>query len=700
VVERDVVDDLADRQNRHDRGTEDEAGPVLARFGRFAVRCPDIARCVERAVDLVASELRAGTVALLEVLGPGRVAVVHGLGPAGLTPDVWRPDSVDIAPPGLSVQVPVAGVPWGRIIVADGARGPFSDDEVALVEGVAGILSAALERERVEGTRASVAELGRYALRSRDIALTVQRVVDVAARVLEAPVIAVLRPGVVDTDGAPDADDGLVPGPRTFTVLQAWGPIGLDRGEHFDLDPDLAACPADRSWVVDDRPDDVRLPGRAALVVPVLVDGREWGRLVVADLRPRRFAARELETAGALVDVLAAAVERDAEEGRLRRVTDDVRRSLVPAVDPVPLPAGLEVARRAGHDAGWCDVLPLSQGGVALVTGRVAGDDVVAETVAARVRDLTRVFAAEGHSPAVVTARVDRFVSRHAGRPVVWCYAELQPAGPTLTWTAAGCPGPQVLDAAGDVLTTSGPVRPPLGPGPGPEPGPEPDTVHREITVLLPSGATVLLAADPGGAGLVRATATSATSAAAAATAATAAVGGLLDAATADPFLAVRLAGADPGGCVRRVFRPEPASIPAARRFVRDVLVGWHLEGWQRTAALAVSELVTNTLLHTASAIDLTVRRTEGDGVWIGVYDDSDRSVRPVLAPAGHDDVAGRGLVVVSVLADTWGVTPAASGPGKTVWLELTPARGPFLDLDDVPALDLADPPEVVAVRG
>jgi two-component sensor histidine kinase len=87
-------------------------------------------------------------------------------------------------------------------------------------------------------------------------------------------------------------------------------------------------------------------------------------------------------------------------------------------------------------------------------------------------------------------------------------------------------------------------------------------------------------------------------------------------------------------------------------------------------AELSVSELVTNAVLHTASDVRLTLRREGAAGVWIGVQDDSDRM--PQRTEAADDDIAGRGLAIVELVADAWGVDAAPGGAGKTVWLTLS----------------------------
>ena len=110
---------------------------------------------------------------------------------------------------------------------------------------------------------------------------------------------------------------------------------------------------------------------------------------------------------------------------------------------------------------------------------------------------------------------------------------------------------------------------------------------------------------------------------------------------------------------------PEPTSPGAARRFVTDCVASL-VRAPTEVAALLVSELVTNAVLHARTAMVVTV--TTADGlVRVGVQDGS-----PALPTLRHYDRSaptGRGLQMVERLASRWGVD--AGGASKTVWFEL-----------------------------
>ena len=110
------------------------------------------------------------------------------------------------------------------------------------------------------------------------------------------------------------------------------------------------------------------------------------------------------------------------------------------------------------------------------------------------------------------------------------------------------------------------------------------------------------------------------------------------------------------------------SSVPTARRFVESVLLGWGLDRLSWDAAMIVSELTSNVALH-AGGSTFTVRvssRPDGS-VRLEVSDGSLRL--PQQRTHSATATTGRGLRIVSDLADDWGA--AAGLGGKTVWVEL-----------------------------
>ena len=115
------------------------------------------------------------------------------------------------------------------------------------------------------------------------------------------------------------------------------------------------------------------------------------------------------------------------------------------------------------------------------------------------------------------------------------------------------------------------------------------------------------------------------------------------------------------------------ASVPAARAFVRAQLAS---AGVGDTAAeqeavdaaeLCASELATNAVVHARTEIELHVE-VLGDRIRLEVRDFSKVVPRQVLHSVRA--TTGRGLDLVRVLAQDWGVT-LVEDDGKVVWCEL-----------------------------
>ena len=97
-----------------------------------------------------------------------------------------------------------------------------------------------------------------------------------------------------------------------------------------------------------------------------------------------------------------------------------------------------------------------------------------------------------------------------------------------------------------------------------------------------------------------------------------------------------------------------------------DTLGAWSCEHLAYDAALLVSELVTNAVIHARSDVAVRLWRT-GSGIRVEI---ADRDPQPVMSRSFNPEaLGGRGLHLVEALAREWGVRDAK--PGKTVWFEL-----------------------------
>lgn len=126
-----------------------------------------------------------------------------------------------------------------------------------------------------------------------------------------------------------------------------------------------------------------------------------------------------------------------------------------------------------------------------------------------------------------------------------------------------------------------------------------------------------------------------------------------------------------------------PNAVPWARRHTADILRRWQIPGPViETANLIVSELTTNAVRHPADnepqgtgylsladvgTFTLGLQLT-GMGLLVQVADRDPRP--PVRREVGVEATGGRGLFLVSAMANRWGYYPTLAA-GKVVWAEL-----------------------------
>lgn len=144
----------------------------------------------------------------------------------------------------------------------------------------------------------------------------------------------------------------------------------------------------------------------------------------------------------------------------------------------------------------------------------------------------------------------------------------------------------------------------------------------------------------------------------------------------------------------------EVVSVPGARRFVVDGLVHWGREDLVDDAALCVTEMATNSVLHSGSPYMKVGMSAHDPVVRLSVEDDGQLIPLPAVTPpqvprngtvpaVEELGMTGRGLAIVSVLAESWGIEEHADG--RRIWADLTGSgvehdvRPPELDVPDAP---------------
>jgi anti-sigma regulatory factor (Ser/Thr protein kinase) len=118
----------------------------------------------------------------------------------------------------------------------------------------------------------------------------------------------------------------------------------------------------------------------------------------------------------------------------------------------------------------------------------------------------------------------------------------------------------------------------------------------------------------------------------------------------------------------------DPTEVGRARRWARSRLAGHGIgadEPLAETVVLLISELVTNAVVHARGPAVLRLLLPEGSAsagaLRVEVADVSAHAPRPRRAE--DEDTHGRGLELLSCLADRWGWH--REGPGKRIWCEL-----------------------------
>ncbi|MDU0303959.1 ATP-binding protein [Streptomyces sp. NPDC096538] len=129
--------------------------------------------------------------------------------------------------------------------------------------------------------------------------------------------------------------------------------------------------------------------------------------------------------------------------------------------------------------------------------------------------------------------------------------------------------------------------------------------------------------------------------------------------------------GADAARRFRFELAAHPGSPARARRLTRARLSGWAVcEDTCDTAALVVSELVTNAIVHTASSSVVCELHDGDDLLRIAVRDEGCAPDRPRANTRQQpEEEHGRGLLLVDALCHAWGAHE--HGPGLLVWAEL-----------------------------
>ena len=121
-------------------------------------------------------------------------------------------------------------------------------------------------------------------------------------------------------------------------------------------------------------------------------------------------------------------------------------------------------------------------------------------------------------------------------------------------------------------------------------------------------------------------------------------------------------------------YEGRPSSVPQARHAVEQALEAWGLDDLGWIAALLVSELAANALLHARTGFTVVLEDLPHGAARLAVSDGS--GALPRSRRYGEEATTGRGLHLIDDLARDWGVERTELG--KTVWVELGPPLVPL----------------------
>ena len=429
-------------------------------------------------------------------------------------------------------------------------------------------------------------------------------------------------------------------------------------------------------------------PATSSIILPLIAGGHALGVLSVTTVAggSTPLVAADREQLEELAGRLALAIDGARLLRQQTEIAHTLQRSLLPS--SLPQVPNAEVAVRylpgaEGVDVGgdFYDVIPLPSGRVGLVVGDVMGRGIRAAAVMGQLRAAVRSYSLEGHTPAALLTRLDRLVGTlDEGLLVTALYAEWDPARALAVCSVAGHLPPLLKLPGGEASYVDLDPGVPLGVG---------IQSYVEVEVALPPGALLLAYTD----GLVegpdlpvedgmRRLAGAVAEATDAMDACESALAELrprdanrrYDDDTALLALVTRPSGSPSpehvGGEGERMFDlPADTASPArARVAVLDVLREWGLERLSESAALLVSEVVTNGVRHAGTGLRLALTRPAPDRVRISVTDWAPRAGVQVR-PSSRDAEGGRGLFLVDHLSDGWG--SVSDDARKTVWFEL-----------------------------
>ncbi|MFG3200466.1 SpoIIE family protein phosphatase [Streptomyces sp. NPDC048192] len=421
----------------------------------------------------------------------------------------------------------------------------------------------------------------------------------------------------------------------------------------------------------------------SAAYLPLIAQARPIGAMGLLYSDRRGFSPEER----AVLVAFSSSVAQSLQGAMLYEQEKDLAQGLQQAMLPRTIPGvrGADVAVRyrsaaVGRNIGgdWYDLIPLPGGRVGAVIGDVQGHDTHAAAVMGQLRIVLRAYAAEGHTPAAVMARASVFLHElDTDRFATCLYAEADLATGVVQAVRAGHIDPLIRHGDGDCSRI--PVEGGLPLGLSAEFG---RLDYPVSTLELDPGHTLVLCTDgmveqPGAdlddgmrrlAALVAAGPENVSALADLLIQRAEERGGDDDVALL--LLRRRTPEAPPaGGRLQQHVAPgDPEALTQARHLIRAAVRSWGYRDQADEIELVADELITNALMHTEGSAVVTLRALDSGQRKLRIEVEDSSSALPRRREPDEDGVSGRGLLLVDMLADGWGVE--ARGGGKAVWCE------------------------------
>jgi serine phosphatase RsbU (regulator of sigma subunit)/anti-sigma regulatory factor (Ser/Thr protein kinase) len=425
------------------------------------------------------------------------------------------------------------------------------------------------------------------------------------------------------------------------------------------------------------RPVAELLSGVSMLLLPLVSRGVMLGFFVcVRRVGFRRFDAYDIEIGMEFAARAAIFMDNAQRYSRERATALTLQRAMLPT--GLSAPSSVEVRHRylpgsklieVGGD--WYESIALPGGRVALVVGDVAGHGVRAAVTMGRLRTAIHTLAMLELPPAESLQQLNELMQELGTREphfATCVYAVFDAVAGTCEVASAGHLPPLLVrpDGTNELLDVS--PAPPLGVGTGPIQSRTLPVEDGSLLVLYTDGLVEKRTQDIDvGLNRLRDIFTPATVDLPLEELCRATLAGVYADQQRDDIavLIARLRSIPKDNIASWTLPSELTSARRARGLIKRPLKKWGLSDLQPVAELLVSELVTNAVRYAQGKVGLRLI-LEG-GLVCEVLDDS--AALPRLRHPDEDDERGRGLQVVSQVAQRWGARRSLTG--KVVWCEL-----------------------------